>query len=52
MADGSVSIDGKDGGWPSGSGNSFTIIAPDAGEYDYNVTFDDATCIDPRVTVK
>ncbi len=48
-----ASIKGKDGGWPSGSGSSFTITAPaDDGEYDYNVTFQDKSCIDPRITVK
>ena len=52
VPEGSASIIGKDGGWPSGSGTSFSITADGAGEYDYNVTFDDGICIDPRVTVK
>jgi len=46
---------GKDGGWPyasNGSNETFTIIAPGDGEYNYNVTFEDGTCIDPRITVK
>lgn len=48
---GSARIEGKRG-WPSGSGESFIITAPAAGEYNYNVYFEDGTCIDPRVTVK
>ena len=48
----SASIYGKSGGWPSGSGTSFTITAPGEGAYDYNVTFADGTCIDPRISVK
>jgi hypothetical protein len=52
VPEGSVQIDGKGGGWPSGSGSSFALTAPEAaGDYDYNVTFEDGTCIDPRVTV-
>ena len=51
-SDTSVSIDGKGGGWPSGSGSSFTITAPAVGSYDYNVTFADGTCIDPRIIVR
>lgn len=47
-----ASIFGKSGGWPSGSGESFTITAPDVGAYDYNVSFADGTCIDPRISVK
>ena len=48
-----ANIYGKNGGWPSGSGPSFTITAPDVVDsYDYNVTFDDGSCIDPRITVK
>jgi hypothetical protein len=49
---GTASIDGKDGGWPNGSGSSFTITAPATGSYDYNVTFEDGTCIDPRIVIK
>jgi len=46
-------MEGKDGGWPNESGPSFTITAPEAvGEYDYNVIFDDGTCIDPRIVVR
>lgn len=48
----SVTIEGKMGGWPSGSGKKFVLIAPEGGEYDYNVFFEDGSCIDPRVTVK
>ena len=47
-----ASIGGKSGGWPSGSGSSFTITAPAANSYDYNVTFEDGSCIDPRIIVK
>ena len=47
-----ASIIGKSGGWPSGSGSSFTITAPAAGTYDYNVIFQDESCIDPRITVR
>jgi len=45
-------IDGKSGGWPNGSGSSFTITAPATGTYDYNVTFEDGYCIDPRIIVR
>ena len=48
---GSARIEGKEG-WPSGAGESFSITAPEAGEYDYNVYFEDGRCIDPRVTVQ
>jgi hypothetical protein len=48
---GSVTIDGKDGGWPNGSGSSFTLTAPGSGSYDYNVFFEDG-CIDPRISVQ
>lgn len=47
-----ASIEGKYGGWPSGSGSSFTITAPESGTYDYNVTFEDGSCIDPRIIVR
>ena len=49
-----ASIEGKDGGWPIGSGSSFTITAPadDDVEYNYNVTFQNGDCIDPRITIK
>ncbi len=46
-----ASINGKSGGWPSGSGSSFTITAPEQGTYDYDVTFEDGSCIDPRISV-
>jgi hypothetical protein len=49
---GEVRIAGKTGGWPQGSGGSFTVVAPEAGEYDYNVYFGDGSCIDPRMTVR
>ena len=49
--EGSVRIQGKSG-WPTGEGETFTIIAPESGEYDYNVYFEDGICIDPRVTVR
>jgi len=48
----SASIEGKDGGWPSGSGSSFTLVAPESGSYDYNVHFEDGSCLDPRISVK
>ena len=48
----SASIEGKDGGWPSGSGSSFTLVAPESGTYDYNVYFSDGSCLDPRISVK
>lgn len=47
-----ASIGGKDGGWPSASGSTFTITAPAEGSYDYNVFFADGSCIDPRITVR
>jgi len=47
-----ASIYGKNGGWPGGSGASFAITAPNGGEYNYNMSFADDTCIDPRITVK
>ena len=49
-----ASMEGKDGGWPMGSGSSWQIVVPEAeaGEYfDYNVHFEDDSCIDPRITV-
>ena len=48
----SASIFGKSGGWPSASGESFSITAPGEGVYNYNVVFDDGTCYDPRISVK
>ncbi len=48
---GSVTIDGKDGGWPNGLGSSFTITAPATGTYNYNVYFEDGSCVDPRISV-
>jgi len=48
----SASVEGKDGGWPSGSGSSFTLVAPESGTYDYNVYFSDGSCLDPRIQVK
>lgn len=51
VPEGSARIEGKTG-WPSGSGERFFITAPETGEYDYNVYFEDGSCIDPRVTVK
>jgi plastocyanin len=48
----SASIEGKNGGWPSGSGSSFTLVAPESGTYDYNVYFSDGSCLDPRIEVK
>ena len=48
----SASVEGKDGGWPTGSGSSFEVIVPDAdGVYEYNVHFEDGSCLDPRITV-
>jgi hypothetical protein len=53
VPEGSASIEGKDGGWPSGSGSSFTLVAPEeSGDYDYNVYFSDGSCLDPRISVK
>ncbi len=50
---GSASMQGKDGGWPSGSGTSWELHAPETeGEYDYNVYFEDGSCLDPRITVR
>ena len=51
VPDGSASISGKSSGWPSGSGSSFTITAPSAGSYDYNVYFEDGSCLDPRISI-
>ncbi|RLA37158.1 MAG: hypothetical protein DRR15_02825 [Gammaproteobacteria bacterium] len=48
----SASIFGKSGAWPSASGTSFSITAPDEGAYNYNVVFDDGSCLDPRITIK
>jgi hypothetical protein len=48
-----ASIQGKNGGWPSGSGAGFTLTAPmEPGDYDYNVYFEDGSCLDPRVRVR
>jgi hypothetical protein len=47
-----ATVSGKTGSWPYGSGSSFLINAPVDGNYDYNVIFEDGTCIDPRITVK
>ncbi len=48
-----ASIDAKSGDWPNGSGSSFTITAPSsAGSYDYYVTFQNGSCIDPRISVR
>ena len=42
-----------DRGWPRGSGSSFTLNVPDdaSGVYDYNVYFENGSCIDPRISV-
>jgi hypothetical protein len=48
----SASIEGKEGGWPNGSGSSFTLVAPESGTHDYNVYFSDGSCLDPRIEVK
>jgi len=48
-----ASIDGKTGGWPTGSGSSFQLVVPNSpSTYDYNVHFEDGSCIDPRITVR
>jgi hypothetical protein len=48
-----ASIEGKNGGWPSGSGSEFTLVAPmEPGDYDYNVYFEDGSCLDPRVRIR
>ncbi len=51
-ANSTATIEGKNGGWPYGLGGTFTIVAPEEGTYDYNVIFEDGTCIDPRISVK
>ena len=51
VPEGEVRIAGKSG-WPNGAGAAFTIVAPEAGDYEYNVYFGDGSCIDPRVTVR
>ena len=48
---GSVTIVGKGGGWPDGNGSSFTLTAPGVGSYDYNVIFEDDSCVDPKISV-
>ena len=46
-------IDAKSGAWPAGDGTSFQLFVPETpGIYDYNVHFEDGSCIDPRVTVR
>jgi len=48
-----ASVEGKDGGWPNNSGSSFELHVPESeGDYDYNVHFEDGSCIDPRITVR
>lgn len=48
-----ATVEGKNGGWPNGSGTSFEVVVPgDAPFYEYNVYFEDNSCIDPRITVK
>lgn len=48
----SASMEGKNGGWPSGSGSTFTLVAPESGSYDYNVFFSDGSCLDPRIEIR
>ena len=48
----SARMEGKDGGWPNGSGSSFELVAPESGTYDYNVYFSDGSCLDPRIEIK
>lgn len=51
----SATIAGKDGpDWLRGSGETFNLQVPDSatGEFDYNVYFDDGSCIDPRIKVR
>jgi hypothetical protein len=48
----SARMEGKDGGWPNGSGSSFTLVAPESGTFDYNVHFSDGSCLDPRIEVR
>jgi hypothetical protein len=49
-------VHGKDGGWPyatNGPDSSmFTLYAPEEGDYEYNITFQDGSCVDPRITVR
>ncbi len=51
----SVTIAAKNGAdWLHGSGETFTVQVPASatGEFDYNVYFEDGTCIDPRIKVR
>ena len=47
-----ASVEGKDGGWPNDNGSSFDLVVPEGQPYyDYNVHFEDGTCLDPRISV-
>jgi hypothetical protein len=48
----SARIGPKSGDWPVGSGTSFPLTAPDSGTHDYNVYFEDGSCLDPRIRVR
>ena len=49
----SASVSPKNGAWPSDGGTSFQLVVPGGQPYyDYNVHFEDGTCVDPRITVK
>ena len=52
VPNGTVTISAKNGGFPNGTGGAFNLVAPDVGDYNYNVIFEDGTCIDPRITVR
>ena len=54
VPNGIASVSGKDGGWPNGSDSSFTLNVPNTPgvAYEYNVTFDDGSCLDPRISVQ
>jgi len=48
-----ASIVAKSGSWPNEVDRpSFSITAPGAGDYDYEVIFEDGSCIDPRIKVR
>ena len=52
VPNGTARIAGKNGGWPSGGpDSSFSITVQGSGTYDYNVYFEDGSCLDPRISV-
>jgi hypothetical protein len=47
-----ASIDPKEGDWPIGDGESWELVVPHGKPYyDYNVHFEDGSCLDPRITI-